>query len=71
MPEKTNNEVSVFSPRDNVRTALTTNFGFVPSTAVTPAERNVRLDDGITGFIPIIGDALQAGQAYLDFRSGN
>ena len=70
MPEKTNNEVSVFSPRDNVRTALTTNFGFVPSATVTPAERNVRLDDGITGFIPIIGDALQAGQAYLDFRSG-
>lgn len=57
----------VFSPRDNTRTRFVPEVGFQPERKVR--RRDVRLDDGISGYLPVVGDILQAGQAILDLRN--
>ena len=57
--------------RDNTRVAVNPgDVGFIPNSENRNPDRDVRLDDGIMGFMPVIGDALQAGQAVKDASEG-
>lgn len=60
-----------YFPADNTRTHLKPVSGYIPAYERSPQERKVRLDDGVSGFIPILGDVLQGGQAVRDFKEGN
>lgn len=62
-----------FSVRDNTRISfIPQNVGYIPAIERPVIDRSdIRLDDGINGYLPVIGDVLQGGQAVTDFFSGD
>lgn len=56
---------------DNTRVGRNGDAGYLPAKERSlPSREDVRLDDGPLGFVPIIGDILQGGQALKDLKEG-
>jgi len=59
-------EKDTYALRDNTRTPFVPGRGYSVEKEVHP--RDVDLDAGITGLLPVVGDALQAGQVLIDLK---
>ena len=57
---------SGFAVRDNTRTRFTDDIGYLPASSASFKERDVDITENPLGYMPIIGDVLQAGQAVRD-----
>lgn len=58
--------------RDNTRTRFVPGTGYVPNAKLNKnTGKNVQYDAGPLGFVPIVGDVLQGGQAVSDFKNKN
>lgn len=66
-------EKSKFQTRDNTKVAFTPQqLGYIPAENRPLQDRsNIDLDEGITGYAPVVGDILQGGQALSDFLNKN
>ena len=61
-----------FTARDNTAVAGNGSRGYVPAEERPIQDRSeARLDDGPMGFVPVVGDVLQGGQAVHDFFNGD
>lgn len=60
-------EKETYMPRDNTRTPFVPGKGYTVDRDVRP--RDVDLDSGITGYLPAVGDILQAGQVIRDLNN--
>lgn len=68
-----NKDEEKFAVRDNTKVSyMPQSIGFLPAlNKPIPSRDDVRLDDGPMGFIPVVGDILQGGQAVRDFFNGD
>ena len=68
--DKGNNK---FAVRDNTKTKFVPQIGYLPTNKdiISINRSNKTIDDGITGFIPGIGDVIQGGQALIDLSEKN
>lgn len=67
MPEKDNKYFQeMIAVRDNTATPFMLDNGFVVNEPHVDPNREVRLDDGVMGFVPVVGDVLSAAQIGLD-----
>lgn len=61
-----------YAARDNTRTQFVPGTGYVPNAKLNKnTGKNVQYDAGPLGFVPIVGDILQGGQAVSDFKNKN
>jgi hypothetical protein len=61
-----------YSARDNTRTRFVPGTGYVPNARLNRnTGKNVQYDAGPLGFVPVVGDILQGGQAVSDFKNKN
>lgn len=58
-----------YAVRDNTRTRFVPGKGYVPNAKLNKnTGKDVKYDDGPLGFIPVVGDVLQGGQAFSDLK---
>ena len=51
---------------------LKTRTGYIPNAKLNKnTGKNIQYDDGPLGFVPVVGDVLQGGQAVSDFKNKN
>lgn len=61
-----------YAARDNTRTRFVPGTGYVPNAKLNKnTGKNVQYDAGPLGFVPVVGDVLQGGQAVSDFKNKN
>lgn len=61
-----------YAARDNTRTRFVPGTGYVPNARLNKnTGKNVQYDAGPLGFVPVVGDILQGGQAVSDFKNKN
>lgn len=61
-----------YAARDNTRTQFVPGTGYVPNAKLNKnTGKNVQYDSGPLGFVPVVGDILQGGQAVSDFKNKN
>lgn len=61
-----------YAARDNTRTQFVPGTGYVPNAKLNKnTGKNVQYDSGPLGFVPVVGDILQGGQAISDFKNKN
>lgn len=61
-----------YAARDNTRTRFVPGTGYVPNAKLNKnTGKDVQYDAGPLGFVPVVGDILQGGQAVSDFKNKN
>lgn len=61
-----------YAARDNTRTQFVPGTGYVPNARLNKnTGKDVQYDAGPLGFVPVVGDVLQGGQAVSDFKNKN
>ena len=61
-----------YAARDNTRTRFVPGTGYIPNAKLNKnTGKNIQYDDGPLGFVPVVGDVLQGGQAVSDFKNKN
>lgn len=61
-----------YAARDNTRTQFVPGTGYVPNAKLNKnTGKDVQYDTGPLGFVPVVGDVLQGGQAVSDFKNKN
>lgn len=65
-------EEDKYAARDNTRTRFVPGTGYVPNARLNKnTGKDVQYDAGPLGFVPVVGDVLQGGQAVSDFKNKN
>lgn len=65
-------EEDKYTARDNTRTRFVPGTGYVPNARLNKnTGKDVQYDAGPLGFVPVVGDVLQGGQAVSDFKNKN
>ena len=61
-----------YTARDNTRTRFVPGTGYIPNAKLNKnTGKNVQYDAGPLGFVPVVGDVLQGGQAVSDLKNKN
>lgn len=60
-----------YTARDNTRVSSISGYGLIPNESKGPITHKIDVTDGPMGYVPFLGDGLQAWQAKIDYDNGD